>query len=239
MSRLLSRLRSILVWIAAFPVFIVGVSSIFLVALVYRGPRLEPLIKAVCRGILRSASIRLRIRGRENVQPGRQYILVMNHVNFFDPFVFYAAFPGRARALEEEKHFRWPLYGAMLRRIGMIPVDRKNRAKARESLRKAARLIRTKPDFCCLVLPEGTRTRTGRLGPFKHGAFILAAEAGLEILPIVQIGAGRINRKGSRMVRPGTIDVVIGEPLALDGATRESHDALMDRTRAWFLKYVD
>ncbi len=239
MNGFLSRLRSILIWTVAFPVFIVGVSSVFLVALVYRGHRLEPLIKAVCRAILRSAFIRLRVEGRENVRPGRQYILVMNHVNFFDPFVFYAAFPGLARALEEEKHFRWPLYGAMLRRIGMIPVDRQNRAKARESLQKAARLIRTKPDFSCLVLPEGTRTRDGKLGPFKRGAFLLAAEAGLEILPMVQIGAGRVNRKGSRMVRPGTVDVVIGAPIPLDGATRESHDDLMARTRKWFLRYID
>ncbi len=68
--------------------------------------------------------------------PGRQYIVIMNHVNFLDPFVFYARFPGRPGA-GRGKHFRWPLYGTMIRRIGMIPVDRGNSAKARASLSRA------------------------------------------------------------------------------------------------------
>lgn len=239
MKRAFLHARSILIWIAAFPVFLVCISFILLVALVYRGRRLEPLIKAVCRTILFACGVRVRVRGRENFEPGRQYILIMNHVNFFDPFVFYAAFPGWARGMEEEKHFRWPLYGPMLRRIGAIPVDRKNSAKARDSLKRAARLIRTKPDFSVLVLPEGTRTRDGKLGPFKRGAFILAVEAGLDLLPMVQIGAGRINHKGSRLICPGRVDVVIGPPISPAGATRENHDALVAKTREWFLSYVE
>lgn len=239
MSAGLVRLRSLLIWITVFPIFIAGVSAIFLTALVYRGPRLEPLIKAVSRLILFAANVQLVVRGRENFDPDRQYIVVMNHVNFLDPFVFYAAFPGPARGMEEEKHFRWPLYGAMLRRIGMIPVDRGHSLKARESLRRAAGLIKARPGFSFIVMAEGTRTRDGRLGPFKRGAFILAAEADLSILPMVQIGAGWVNRKGSKLIRPGRVDVVIGPPIAPAGATRESHDDFLERTRSWFLRYVD
>jgi 1-acyl-sn-glycerol-3-phosphate acyltransferase len=239
MNEALLRLRSLLIWIFVFPIFIVGISAIFLTALVYRGPRLESLIKAVSRIILFSVGIRLQTRGRENFDPASRYIVVMNHVNFFDPFVFFAAFPGPARGMEEEKHFRWPLYGAMLRRIGMVPVDRGHRLRARESLKRAAGLIRARPGFSFTVMAEGTRTRDGKLGPFKRGAFILAAEAGLDILPMAQIGAGRINRKGSRLIRPGQIDIVIGPPISPDGATRENHEEFLERTRAWFLRYVD
>ncbi len=233
------RLRSILLWIVAGPVFVVCVSSVLLLALVYRGPALETLLKGSSRLILLAAGIRLRVRGRESVVPGRQYVVVMNHVNFFDPFVFYAAFPGKARGLEEEKHFSWPLYGAMLRRIGMIPVDRGNSAKARASLSRATRLIKAKPDFSVLVLPEGTRTRDGKLRIFKKGAFRLAAAAGLDILPMVQMGAYRINQRGSRCIRPGRVDVLLGPPIPSAGATPDNHAELLERTRAWFLTYVD
>jgi 1-acyl-sn-glycerol-3-phosphate acyltransferase len=233
------RLRSILLWIVTAPVFVVCVSSVLLLALVYRGPALETLLKGSSRLILLAAGIRLRVRGRESVVPGRQYVVVMNHVNFFDPFVFYAAFPGKARGLEEERHFSWPLYGAMLRRIGMIPVDRGNSAKARASLGRAIRLIKAKPDFSVLVLPEGTRTRDGKLRVFKTGAFRLAAAAGLDILPMVQMGAYRINQRGSRCIRPGRVDVLLGPPIPAAGATPENHAELLERTRAWFLKYVD
>jgi 1-acyl-sn-glycerol-3-phosphate acyltransferase len=233
------RLRSLLLWIVAGPVFVACVSLVLLMAMVYRGPALETVLKGSSRMILMAAGIKLRVRGRENAAPGKQYIVVMNHVNFFDPFVFYAAFPGRARGLEEERHFSWPLYGVMLRRIGMIPVDRGNRAKARASLDRATRLIKAKPDFSILVLPEGTRTRDGKLRFFKSGAFRLAAAAGLDILPMVQMGAYRINQRGSRSIRPGRVDVLIGPPILSAGALPDNHAELLQRTRTWFLTYVD
>jgi 1-acyl-sn-glycerol-3-phosphate acyltransferase len=236
MRRLFDGLRSLLIWAVALPVFAVCCLTILLVALVYRGPRLEPLIKGACRLVLFCCGIRLRAHGRENVVPGRAYIVMMNHVNFFDPLVFYAAFPGPARGVEEESHFRWPLYGAMLRRIGMIPIDRRNHQRAMASLARAAELLRGRAGYSLAILPEGTRTADGRLGPFKRGGFLLALESGLEILPIVQAGAGRINRKGSRLVRPGRVDLFFEPPVSAAGFTRETIDALMDRVREVFLR---
>ncbi len=238
MRRLFEGLRSLLIWAVALPVFAAVCLTILLVALVYRGPRLEPLIQGGCRLILFCCGIRLRTHGLENVVPGRAYIVMMNHVNFFDPFVFYAAFPGPARGIEEEKHFRWPLYGAVIRRIGQIPVDRKNHQRAMESLARAAKLIRERAGYSFVILPEGTRTRDGLLQPFKRGGFLLALESGLEILPIVQVGAGRINRRGSRLVRPGRIEIFFEPPVSAAGFTRETLDALMDRVRAAFLRRV-
>ena len=131
MMRVFESLRSFVIWIIALPVFVLGCLVILLVALFYRGRRLEGLIKACCRLVLFVSGVRLRVRGRENVEAGRRYVVMMNHVNIFDPLVFYAAFPGPARGIEEESHFRWPLYGAVLRRIGMVPIDRKNSSKSK------------------------------------------------------------------------------------------------------------
>jgi 1-acyl-sn-glycerol-3-phosphate acyltransferase len=160
---------------------------------------------------------------------------MMNHVNFFDPFVFYAAFPGLARGAEEESHFRWPVYGGAIRRMGMFPIDRKNTERAVESLRRAAVWIRERPGFSFGILPEGTRTPDGRLGPFKRGGFLMALETGLDILPLVQRGGYRISRKGSLLVRPGTIGITIEPAVPVAGATRETAEALIERVRAVFL----
>ena len=132
------RLRSFLIWLIALPVFLYGCVLVWLGSFVLRGRGLENLIKAGCRTVLLVCGIRVRTSGGENLVPGRQYVVMMNHVNFFDPLVFQAAFPGLARGVEEESHFRWPVYGGTIRRIGMFPISRKNTQRAVESLRRAA-----------------------------------------------------------------------------------------------------
>jgi 1-acyl-sn-glycerol-3-phosphate acyltransferase len=236
MKGILRTLRSLVLWMAALPVFAVCCLLVLIAASVFSGPKLETLIKTCCRLVLLACGIRVRVHGRENHLPGNRYIAVMNHVNFFDPLVFYTGFPGMARGIEEESHFRWPLYGAVLRRIGMIPVNRKDRGKARVSLRRAADLIRNRRDFSFVVLPEGTRTPDGSLMPFKPGAFLLAAGSGLDILPVVQTGARHINRKGSLAVRPGRVDLHIEPPVSVAGFPTDDVGPLMDRVRAVFLR---
>jgi 1-acyl-sn-glycerol-3-phosphate acyltransferase len=239
MKRLFESVRSLLIWFVAFPVFLFCCLIVLAVTFLVRGPRLEHLIKGCCRTVLFCCGIRIRVWGKENIVPGRQYLIMMNHVNFFDPLLFYAAYPGWSRGIEEESHFRWPVYGAVLRRLGIVPVNRKDAQKAKESLVAAARFIRERPDFSFLVMPEGTRSPDGRLGPFKRGGFILAVEAGLEILPMVQIGAERINRKGSRLIRPGRMDVAIEPAVPPEGFSRESHDSLVEKVRAAFLSHIE
>jgi len=239
MKGILRTLRSLVLWTAALPVFAVCCLLVLIAANVFSGPKLEALIKTCCRLVLLACGIRVRVHGRDNHLAGNRYITVMNHVNFFDPLVFYAGFPGMARGIEEESHFRWPLYGAVLRRIGMIPVDRKNREKARASLRHAADLIRSRSNFSFVVLPEGTRTPDGRLGAFKPGAFLLAAGSGLDILPFVQTGARRINRKGSLAIRPGRVDLHIEPPVSVAGFPADDITPLMDRVRTVFLHRLE
>lgn len=239
MSWTLETVRSLILWAAAYPVFLLSCLAIFLTAIVYRGPKLEALIKFSCRAVLAFAGIRLRIHGREAFDPGRRYIIMMNHVSLLDPMVFYSRFPGKARAVEEASHFRWPVYGWMLRRIGQIPIDRTNPRKARASLARAAEFIRAREGFSVAVLPEGTRTLDGRIGPFKRGGFLLAREAGLDILPVVQAGAYRLMRKGSRMLRPGWIDLYLEPPIPCPGPSKEDLARWMDQVREAFLRRVE
>jgi 1-acyl-sn-glycerol-3-phosphate acyltransferase len=235
MRTLFDRLRSVVIWLVALPFFLVACVAVWLGSFVLRGRALEALIKGGCRALLVICGVRLRVAGRENLVPGRRYMVMMNHVSFLDPFVFYAAFPGAARGAEEESHFRWPVYGGTIRRIGMFPIDRKNTERAVESLRQAAAWIRERPGFSFGILPEGTRTLDGQLGPFKRGGFLMAIETGLDILPLVERGAYEISRKGSLLIRPGRLDVTIEPAVPVAGYTRETVDELVERVRGVFL----
>jgi 1-acyl-sn-glycerol-3-phosphate acyltransferase len=117
----------------------------------------------------------------------------------------------------------------------MFPISRKNTQRAVESLRRAAVWVRNRPNFSFAVLPEGTRTRDGKLGPFKRGGFLLALETGLDILPVVQTGAYRIARKGSLLIRPGRVDIAIEPAVSTAGYTKENAGELIERVRRVFL----
>jgi 1-acyl-sn-glycerol-3-phosphate acyltransferase len=239
MNKAAAFVLSTLIWFAASIWFFFGTLGVLLIGIFRSGKLFEACVKGLCRSVVWICGIRVSVRGCENYQAGRQYIIMMNHVNFFDGFVFYRSYPGKARGLEDENHFDWPVYGWVIRRMGQIPINRKSGIKAMESLRRAAALIRKDSAMSCAVFPEGTRTRSGLLGPIKKGGFLLALETGLDILPLVQIGAQRINHSPSLLIRPGRIDFVIEKPIPVAGHSKENISQLMDKVREVFLKYVE
>jgi 1-acyl-sn-glycerol-3-phosphate acyltransferase len=239
MRPLFERLRSAAIWAAALPVFVGCCIVVWAGAILLSGGRLERLVKRACRLVLFCCGVRLEVDGAANLVPGRRYIVMMNHVNFFDPLVLYAGFPGFARGVEEESHFRWPFYGATIRRLGVMPIARTDTARAVATLKRAAEWIRARPGFSFVVLPEGTRTRDGRLGEFKRGGFLLALETGLEILPFVQVGADRINRKGTKLIRPGRVRISIEPAVPTAGYAKANVGELVDRVRAVFLERLE
>ena len=99
--------------------------------------------------------------------------------------------------------------------------------------------VRSRPGFSFVVLPEGTRTRDGRLGPFKRGGFLLALETGLDILPFVQSGAYTINHRGSRLIRPGRVRLTVEPAVPTAGYTKENVGELVERVRSVFLDRLD
>jgi len=239
MKKAVSAALSLLIWCVGWIWFFFGALFLLLIGVFRAGSFFETWLKGLCRSLVWICGILVTVSGRENFQAGRQYILMMNHVNILDGFIFYRSFPGKARGIEDESHFDWPVYGWVIRRMGQIPINRKSGIKAMESLRRAAALIRQKKDFSCAVFPEGTRTVNGKLGPFKKGGFLLALETGLDILPLVQKGAYSINRRNSLLLRPGRIDYFIEKPISVAGYSRQNLSELMEKVRNVFLKYVE
>jgi len=239
MKKAAASARSLLIWCVALPWFILWALIILLVGIFRAGAFFEGCLKWLCRSLVWLCGVRITVSGRGNFDPGRQYILMMNHVNLLDGFVFYGSFPGWARGIEEESHFNWPLYGWVIRRMGQVPVNRRSGARAMASLRRAAELVGARRDFSFMVLPEGTRTRDGKLGPFKKGGFLLALETGLDILPLVQKGAYAVNRRQSLLLRPGRVEFIIEKPLPTAGCTRENIHELIGKVRRVFLNHVE
>lgn len=232
-------LVSIMIYVAAGTCFALWAIILLITSIFYTGVLFERLMKLTCKSVLFCSGIRLTVKGTENYDPHKQYIIMMNHVNLFDSFVFYKWFPGKARGVEEESHFKWPIYGWLIRRVGLIPISRKSGIKAMAALKKVSNLIRKRKDLSVVMLPEGTRTRTGKLGKFKKGGFLLAVESKLDILPIIQVGSFKIKKKTNWIIRPGKVVLVTEKPISTKGYTTDNFNELIKKTRNVFLKYVD
>ena len=124
--------------------------------------------------------------------------------------------------------WKHPVVGAVLDTLGMVPIDRDRPDRAIESLNRAGA---ERPSL--VIFPEGTRSRTGALLPFRKGAFVLAIATGLPIVPVVCRGTRRLMPRGSRLtVVPGDVEIVIEAPIPTAGLTYDDRDALAARVRA-------
>ena len=182
--------------------------------------------------------IKLSVKGMEHVDPYGNYILVSNHASGFDIPVLMNTFP-HIRIMFKKELSYIPFWGWALRWGHHIMVDRKKGTEAIKSLDRAARAIGEGGQV--LLFAEGTRTRDGKLQPFKRGAFSLAAKSGIPIVPIAINGSFSILPKGSFDIRPSQIEVVVHAPIETKHlTTREQEIQLMnDVHQIIFRSYVE
>ena len=189
----------------------------------------DPLVRVICRACLLVFGVRIRVAGRHRLEQGRTYVFMANHVSVFDPLVLYAVFDRPTRGVELEDHFSWPLWGPITRHAGTIPISHRDPAGALVTLHRVAAVVRGGTSV--VILPEGHRTRTGRLLPFMRGPFRLALAAGADIVPMALEGLYERKSVHSRLVTPGTVRVVFGAPLPFAGFADSSERELRDRVR--------
>lgn len=173
------------------------------------------------------AGISVETRGLERLVPGCNYIFLSNHVSNLDPPVLVPSIPGRCSVLVKKEVFRIPIFGTAMRMADLVPVDRHNREAAIESVRAAVEVMRHHVHMVIFV--EGTRSRDGRLLPFKKGPFHLAMEVGAPIVPVTILGTYESWPKGKFASRAGTATVVFHPPV--DPANYANRDALMANVR--------
>ena len=179
---------------------------------------------------LKICRVEVRVRGMENISSDGAYIFVTNHASMFDIPAIMSVLP-RVRILFKKELSYVPIWGWALKWGHHIMVDRAKGSEAMKSLDRAAAAIKTGGSV--ILFAEGTRSRDGKLQPFKRGAFTLAAKSGVPIVPIAINGSFKILPKSSLDIRPSPIELVMEKPIdTLNITTREEEIALMNRVRA-------
>jgi 1-acyl-sn-glycerol-3-phosphate acyltransferase len=173
------------------------------------------------------AGVMVETRGLENLEPGRNYIFLSNHVSNLDPPVLVPSIPGRCSVLVKKEVFRIPILGTAMHMADLVPVDRHNRESAIESVRAAVEVMRHHVHM--VIFAEGTRSWDGRLLPFKKGPFHLAMEVGAPVVPVTLLGTYECWPKGRFATRPGNATVVFHPPI--DPANFPDREALMATVR--------
>jgi 1-acyl-sn-glycerol-3-phosphate acyltransferase len=183
------------------------------------------------RALLFLSGARVEMEGMESVDWSRPTVVVANHQSWFDVFVLAAYLPARYRFVAKQELARIPIFGKAWRSCGHISVNRTDRSQAVASIEEAGTEIRDHR-LAVIFFPEGTRSPDGRLREFKKGAFVLAIQTGVPVVPIGISGSHAIMPKGSFRIRSGTIRVRVGEPIPVSGLGMPERDALLREARA-------
>ncbi len=164
-------------------------------------------------GILWGCGVKLDVKGAENLSSKESYVFVSNHLSYLDIPALFRAIPHNLHFVAK-KEIKWvPFIGWYMYATGMIFVDRSNRQKAIASLDRAGKLIKKGKDV--LMFPEGTRSKTGKLGEFKKGPFMLATKADIAVVPVAILGTEKVLPAGKFTLSSGPVSVLIGKPMRM------------------------
>ena len=218
----------IAVWVV-FATLVLGLLVLFLSFFVRSGNPMHKIARFWGRSILFVSRIKVSVKGLSDIDRSRSYIYMSNHQSNFDIPVLLGHLKVQFRWLAKMELFKIPIFGHAMRKAGYISIDRNKRESAFESLKDATRKI--KSGVSVLIFPEGTRSRDGKIRPFKKGGFIMAIDSGAAIVPIVISGTRSIMTKGSLQIKPGKVNVVVYQPIQTSVYSRETKEALMESVR--------
>jgi 1-acyl-sn-glycerol-3-phosphate acyltransferase len=181
--------------------------------------------------ILKAAGTPVIADGLERIPRDQPVVYMSNHSSMFDIWALSATLPGSVRFLAKQELFKIPLLGPAMRAAGHIPIDRAARKKAFEAYDQVGKMIRA--GFSSpVVFPEGTRSRTGELLPFKNAPFGLAIAAQVPIFPVYVHHAFEFLPNGAWRLRPRPIRLLVGEPIDTKGLQPTERERLRDEVRA-------
>jgi 1-acyl-sn-glycerol-3-phosphate acyltransferase len=187
------------------------------------------------RRVIAHARMRIEVTGTENWLRGVPYVVMSNHQSHYDVAVIYSVLGGSVRMIGKKELFRLPVFGRAMKAAGFISVDRSNHERAIASLDDAkSKLASGIPIW---IAPEGTRSRTGELLPFKKGGFFVALATGTPILPLTVRGTRDALEAKSLLTRTDVrVHVTVHEPIAMDRyralSPRAAREALAADVRA-------
>jgi len=165
------------------------------------------------------------------IEPGKRYIIMSNHRSHYDIPLMTLAMPGSVRMLTKKEFFKVPLWGRGLKHGEFISIDRSDLEQAKKDLASAR--AKMESGIVLWIAPEGTRSRTGRLGPFKKGGFVMAIESGATIIPVgVQGTENVLPPKTMDFVLDQKVTITVGSPIEASRFDMEHKDLLIEEVRA-------
>jgi len=179
--------------------------------------------------ILKTAGIRVHAEGLDHIDPAQPAVYAANHLSALDIPVLYASLPTQFRILAKRELFRYPFLGWHLTRSGQIPIDHGDARASLRGLNRASDSLRK--GMPLVIFPEGGRSRDGRLQNFMGGAFYMAIKAQAPVVPVVLVGTYEHLPMNSFHLRPGRIEMIVGEPIPTTGMVPREMNKLADRVR--------
>lgn len=227
---LLDRALSLGAYGTSLPFFLPVVPAMALGCAVLGPDATLPLQRFYAKWQLRLTGSRWTAHVHPKVDPKRAYMFAHNHTNIFDFILMHNATPHYKQGIELESHFKIPVYGWFMKARGGIPVKPGQKGQTPEVMAHMRREIDA--GHSILVFPEGTRTKTGRVGRFRTGSFFIARDLGVPVCPVAVTGAFDMMRKGSLMIRPGhQLTVWVDEPIETAGLPDSAIPELAERVQ--------
>ncbi len=223
-------LRSAFLWIVSLLHFAIAVPILIVLAIFLDPRKHDWLQRTFCRRIIFFSGAKIKVVRSPGFDPQKTSFFICNHVNLFDPFALYCAIPQFVRGWELESHFNIPIYGWLMKRFGNVPVPDVRRPS---DLRRMWRLTRDAINggTSLIVFPEAKRTRDGRVDEFQDGAFRVAQQLEIPIVPVSIVGSIQHHRTGHWMFWPATISVHLHDTIDTSGMSKEEVPGLRERVR--------
>ena len=172
--------------------------------------------------------VRVEISGIEHINPKESYIFALNHQSFFDIFVVYGWLPNIFKWIMKTELRKIPFVGLACQVAGHIFIDRSSHMAAIKSIEKAEEQLRN--GVSVVIFPEGTRTSTGKMRPFKRGVFRIATDLALPIVPATLVGSFECLKRGTLRFTPGKIQLHIHQPINVKQYLPDNIQGLMNDT---------
>ncbi len=192
-----------------FIIFVFTCFTFLPIVMLLKAKSISPIVRFYGRLLLFGFGIILKIKGKEKLKRKKPYLLLFNHSSIIDIFILPTITFRQVTALAASYQFKLPIWGPIIKKYGIIPVERKNKSSAIESVKYAQKKLQE--GIPVFIAPEGTRTTSGKLNSFKKGPFHLAKGSKADILIVVFNGAFLAKRKTDWRIKPGVVDVVVGD----------------------------